>query len=108
MSRRLPHPGLGSLYFAVVLALTLPACDGDPAPAPTGSCATPAGDPVVHQGTITEDETWSADSLHVVEGTFQISGGTTLTIQRCVQVQLGEGAGFEVRADDNAVVTLGE
>jgi hypothetical protein len=88
------------------MALALPACNGDPAQAPA-ACAEPAGDPVVHQGTITKDETWTAESPHVVEGTLRISGGSTLTIERCVQVQMGEGAGFDLSADENALVTLG-
>src|SRR5262245_40264293 len=109
---RLGRRSVGLLLF---LAAAAPACGGDPPGEPSddggevpSACAEPKGDPIVHQGGINASETWSADSLHVVEGIFQIAGGSTLTLEPCVQVRMNAAAGFDVRADGNAIVAAGK
>lgn len=125
------HPssrlGRGSLGLALLIAALTPACIDDPnAPRDDddgggsgnggngGSgevpsiCTEPTGEPIVHTGAITASETWGADALHIVQGIFQIRGGSTLTLAPCAQIRMGVGAGFEVRGDSNAIVAAGE
>src|SRR5262249_36853631 len=75
-----------SLSFLMLLAALAPACVDQPPDEnnddkkPASICVAPKGEPIVHQGGITASETWSADSVHVVDGTFGIRGGSTLTL----------------------------
>jgi hypothetical protein len=72
------------------------------------TCEAPTGDPIVHQGGISASETWQAGSMHIVEGIVQLTGGSTLTIDACVEIRMRPGAGFDVRADANSIVAKGE
>lgn len=71
-------------------------------------CEDATGTPVVHSGGMTASETWGPDAVHVVEGSFKISGPSTLTLKPCVQVRMRGGAGFDVRADGSSIVSAGE
>lgn len=95
----------------VVLGLTVAACgdsakkdpaqpgtdagaDTGPAPPNDGGtdagidCPTPTGGPTEHQGTITADETWTADkSPHIIPYDLQIDA--KLTLEPCAEVLLG-------------------
>lgn len=64
--------------------------------APAVTCQAPTGAPVVHDTPITADETWSADSLHVVQGVLDVRDGATLTIAPCAVVQLAKDAGLNL------------
>jgi len=97
------------------VAVSMPACGGDPPEevdddggVVPSTCHEPTADPIVHQGGINASETWNADSVHVVEGIFQLAGGSTLTLQPCTQVRMRPAAGFDVRADANSIVARGE
>ncbi len=77
----------------------------DPDAGPASTCVAPTGPVVEHSATLTADETWSADSLHVVKFGFSIKKGATLTIAPCATVQLG--AGYSITADGGNLVAQG-
>jgi hypothetical protein len=75
-------------------------------------CELPSGDGTQHEGTITADETWTAeDSPHVVTNPLHVTGAT-LTIEPCAVVRLQEGMIIDVQAnsegDGGALVAHGE
>src|SRR4051812_31256546 len=60
-----------------------------PTEAGVSACPKATGGPTEHQGTITADETWTADkSPHIIVNDTQISA--KLTIEPCAEVLLGE------------------
>lgn len=56
---------------------------------------------VIHEGTITEDETWSANDTHIVDGSFYISG-CTVTIMPGTVIKMSQGANIEVGNEPNS------
>lgn len=73
------------------------------------TCVAPTAEPIVHpSGSITADETWGPDAVHVVQGTIQIRDGATLTLDPCVEVRMGPGSYFQLPATGNAIVANGE
>ena len=51
-----------------------------------------------HSGSITANQTWTSDRVHVVEGPVTITAGVTVTIQPGAIVKFDPGAGFDVQA----------
>lgn len=62
-------------------------------------CTTPTGDPITHTGEVTADETWSADSVHVVPNDLNVLAN--VTIAPCAQVQIGAAVTITVGAGDS-------
>lgn len=60
------------------------------------SCAAPTKEPTIHDSVIESDETWSADSVHVVEQWVTIRNDATLTIEPCATVEIAEGKGLSI------------
>lgn len=52
------------------------------------NCAAPTGTPIVHDTDITHDETWAADSVHVVQSSLSVIQGVTLKIDPCAVVEI--------------------
>src|SRR5690606_5327503 len=67
-----------SMLAAAAAIFVLPACsdDDDPAPEPP-----PAGEEFVKQGELTENETWTAENVYILDGRVVVSAGVTLTIE---------------------------
>jgi hypothetical protein len=67
-----------------------------PLPAPDAAlgCPAPQNGPTLHRSrTVTESETWTADTgPHVIEGDLRVSGTATLTIEPCTEVELARDA----------------
>jgi len=59
------------------------------------------GETIVHEGTITADETWSASNVHVVEGTFYVSG-CTLTIAPGTVIKMNAGSAMYIGDEPNS------
>jgi hypothetical protein len=49
-----------------------------------------------HAGTITADQTWASDRVHIVEGPVTIPAGVTVTIQPGAVVKFAHGTGITV------------
>lgn len=100
-----------ALFTFAASAGGVAACNpSDPtSPAPDGgtpsTCVAPSGPVIEHQATITADETWSADSVHLVTFGFSIKKGATLTIAPCTIVKLK--AGYSITADGGNLVAQG-
>ncbi|MBN2890551.1 MAG: hypothetical protein JXL97_01665 [Bacteroidales bacterium] len=60
-----------------------------------------SGVEIIHEGTITTDEIWSSNDIHIVEGTFNVSG-CTLTIMPGTVVKMNQGAKIEVGNEPNS------
>jgi hypothetical protein len=93
----------GSLFSLVVAAPVIAACEstnpttpqGDAGPLPSedasvpSTCAPVTGAGTKHDKTPTADETWTAaESPHVIDLSFSIPTGRTITIEPCAVVQL--------------------
>lgn len=108
-----PQP-LRPLLFAPVLAAfaavgVVGGCEpatSNPSPdaAVVNECPTKAGAPIEHGATISSDETWSADSVHVVTATITVAKGATLTLPPCTVVQIKDGHNVNI---DGALVAVG-
>ncbi len=111
---------LKSLLFSILAVLAVSVfqscdpCDGEvptgcecqegivvcPDPCPTGystingSCVSIDGNESIKTGLITSDVTWSADTIHVLEGKVVVSDGVTLTIEAGTIIKglAGEGS----------------
>ena len=59
------------------------------------ACPTPSGT-VEHRGFITADETWSADSIHLISNELTISAGATVVIAACADVRIADQRSFTV------------
>jgi hypothetical protein len=76
-------------------------------------CTTPTGAPITHTGEVKADETWSADSVHLVPNDFNVLAN--VTIAPCAQVQIGAsvtitvGAGASIKGEGTAsqAITIG-
>jgi hypothetical protein len=88
--------GVRSAGLVLLVGLLLAACGGGTNHPPAEECVLPTGAPQVHSGTLAQDETWSPDALHQVQGVLQVTGGATLTLPACSVVLLDPGAGIEV------------
>ncbi|WP_437682531.1 hypothetical protein [Sorangium sp. So ce131] len=105
--------------IAAIGVMFLAACDpGEPSPgsSPAGSgggggsggeggaggageprCGAPSGGPTIHEGDLSENETWTAEgSPHVVGFPVRLLDGVTLTIEPCAEVLLEEDTGIAV------------
>lgn len=78
-------------------------------PTPDGGvvneCPTKTGAPIEHNATIQSDETWSADSVHIVTFNISVAKGATLTLPPCTVVQVKDGHSISI--DDGALVAVG-
>ena len=79
--------------------------DSDAGAVVQSTCIAPTGAPVTHEGEIKVDETWSADSVHLIPHDFNILA--KVTIAPCAQVQIGGGATVTVGAS-GSVYARGE
>lgn len=69
------------------IAFVLPACndDDDPLPEPIG------GEEFVKSGILTEDETWTADNVYILDGRVVVGENVTLTIEAGTIIKGEEG-----------------
>lgn len=94
--------GLGLLLLSLAPACTDGSGDGpDDGEGGGGGgdaavCPAPTSAPIVHDAPIETDETWAADSLHVVRGFVSVRAGATLTVAPCATVELEEDSGITV------------
>jgi hypothetical protein len=90
------------------MTLLLAACgaDADKADVP-GACPATTSGPTIHEReTIDADTTWTAATgPHVIDAFVQVTRGATLTVEPCVEVQLGWNAYLDVL--DGALVAEG-
>ncbi len=69
--------------------------DGAGGDGAVNNCPAPTGAPTVHNSNVTKDTTWSADSIHVVNG-ITVHAGVTLTIAPCAIVQVAARDNLEI------------
>lgn len=62
-------------------------------------CTAPTGSPITHTGEIKSDESWSADSVHLVPNDLNVLAN--VTIAPCAQVQIGASVTITVGAGDS-------
>jgi hypothetical protein len=94
MTRTFSVLGLCGLTALLGACGPLPTDGGTPGD-PTPKCPVAMG-PTHHQGDVTADETWAAaGSPHLVEGSFKIAKGATLTLEPCAEVRI-KAAGITV------------
>ncbi len=66
-----------------------------------GSCPAPAGAPIAHSGWLSADETWAAESPHLISADLTVSKGVTLTLAACADVTVQKG--YYLRAEGRLV-----
>lgn len=76
-----------SMLAMAAAVFALPACsdDDDPMPEP------PGGEEFVKQGVLTEDETWTAENVYVLDGRVVVDAGVTLTIEPGTIIKAEDG-----------------
>ncbi|AUX24625.1 hypothetical protein SOCEGT47_051640 [Sorangium cellulosum] len=63
-------------------------------------CGAPSGEPTIHEGDLSESETWTAaGSPHIVSFPVRLLDGVTLTIEPCAEVRLEEDTGIAVTGE---------
>ncbi len=63
------------------------------------------GEDVVHEGTLTEDEIWSAGDNHIIDGTLYLEGNT-ITIEAGTVIKMNAGAKINVGNNPDASTAL--
>jgi len=64
-----------------------------------------SGADIIHEGTITEDETWYANDNHYIDGTLYLEGNT-ITIEPGTIIRMRSGAKIQIGSNPDASTTL--
>ncbi|MCM8768235.1 MAG: caspase family protein [Candidatus Omnitrophica bacterium] len=58
-----------------------------------------------HSGTMYSSETWTAETVHIVEGNISISSGATLTLQAGTVVKFVSGRNLSITIENGGILT---
>src|SRR5690606_27108852 len=79
----------------VALSFTTVSCSDDD---PITPDPTPEGEEIVKEGTLTENETWTAENIYILDGRVVVDEGVTLTIEPGTIIKAEDGQGANATA----------
>lgn len=82
-----------SILTLAAAVLALPGCSDDDDPTPE-----PGGEEFVKTGILTEDETWTAENVYILDGRVVVDDGITLTIEPGTIIKSEKGTGASASA----------